>query len=102
MRLNELVHLCALEAAATAQTGGGRDWREEGKARGRERKVGERTAENEESGGEEAKMMLSGSSARLVCASLWLSPVTGWPGIDSWVTLEGSVQGGEVVARAFR
>ena len=29
-----MVHLTALEAAATAQTGGGRDWREEGKAGG--------------------------------------------------------------------
>lgn len=29
-----MVHLTALEAAATAQTGGGRDWRDEGKAGG--------------------------------------------------------------------
>lgn len=49
-RLNELVHLCALEAAATAQTGGGRDWREEGKAGGREA-LGEREREWGEEGG---------------------------------------------------
>lgn len=40
-RLNELVHLAALEAAATAaQTGGGREWREEGKAGGCVRRKG--------------------------------------------------------------
>lgn len=31
-----MVHLAALEAAATAQTGGGRGWRGRGKAAGRE------------------------------------------------------------------
>lgn len=50
-RLNELVHLCALEAAAAVQTGGGRDWREEGKA-GRREALGEREQEwGEEEGG---------------------------------------------------
>lgn len=86
-RLNELVHLTALEAAATAQTGGGRDWREEGKAGGRElfrereQEAGEgREGERGERGREEAKRMLRQRRDGLECKPLAVSCGTslGW------------------------
>ena len=96
MRLNELVHLTALEAAATAQTGGGRDWREEGKAGGGScseegsRRLGRDGGRTGSSGRTPSGCKAVQRQAR-VCSGPWL--FLDWLGIDSCVTLEGSVWG---------
>lgn len=93
-----MAHLTALEAAATAQTGGGRDWREEGKAGGgscseegsRRLRGGRRENHRERAVGGTKRMQGSAETAG-VCSGPWLFP--DWLGIDSRVTLEGSAPG---------
>jgi hypothetical protein len=112
------VHLAALEAAATAQTGGGRGWR--GRGEGGGAGVGSRWGEREREAGREARerrwRQWGGSQdealealglARLCVLSPWLSgrqaawdrfPVTveGQPGVGWGVAV------GVAVARVYR
>lgn len=96
-----MVHLAALEAAATAQTGGGRDWREKGKVGGEgwekgSGRQGRGERENAESSGEEAKRMHGQQAEKgwTVHKPLAVSSRLAWDRF--WVTLEGSGQEGKV------
>ena len=82
-----------------AQTGGGRDWRNEGTAgrrepfREREPEAGERTEGELRAAGRKAKRMHGQCRDGQECAQAPGCLRWDWPGIDSWVTLEGSAQG---------
>lgn len=115
-KLNELVHLPALEAAATAQTGGGRGWRGRGEGGGAgavgekgSGRPGEKRGREGGEGGEEAKRRRLKRPAWPGCCALssWLSGQRA-----AWDRFPGTVEGqpgvgwglavGAAVVRVYR